>query len=265
MSPRSPLAHANVCACQHQHGIMRLRYDRTYPRCPIAKRYSPYRQRPAQVRHAGIVIPWNTARGRALFGLPLVPLEIQGMIVQEATRDPDASLQDLASYLRVCRSWYDPVKVAIEERQHEIIRKRLDDQNSSLGVLCTYFRFRRGWDQIVRKVILDDTELRARMVHDAVRGNNIEAARILFGECGVDAKETFVRDVEGSLDTISRTAMQTACYYGYAEMIRLLVDEFGALEGKCKLYIRNLILVAVDRGNADAWFMLDRYMDRAPE
>jgi hypothetical protein len=100
-------------------------------------------------------------------------------------------------------------------------------------------------------------------VYDAVRYNNIEAARILFGECGVDAKETFARDVEGSLNTFSWTAMQTACDYGHVEMIELLADEFGALDGKSKFYIMDLILVVVDQGNVDAWIALSRHMNRA--
>jgi len=237
---------------------MELRYDRTYPRCHVSKQYTAYRR----------FVRANTARGRKLAGLPVIPLELQRMIIREALRDPTASLQDYASYLHVCRSWHDPVK-KFATTQYATVLKRLeypgDRLNASLYVFVTYFRYSALWAQFVRRVLRLDTEIRTRLVYEAVRDNNIDAARILFGECGVDAKEEFPQGMEDPLYGPVRTAMHTACLYSYTKMIKLLADKFGVLDGKCKFYIMNLILIVVDQGNVDAWITLNRCMNRAPE
>ena len=234
------------------------------------KIYQPrIHQRSHQRRRGTLRLSWNTARGRKLAGLPLVPFEIQEMIIRESFKDPAIPLQDITSRLRVCSSWNEVIKKDLRisspiKTLYNIIRQRFSDRYISLYTFVRCFQFNILWAKIVQRVLHRDAKIRTVLVFDTVRYNDIKVARILFGECGVDVKERFpwateINSVYGSI----RMVMHAACFYGHVEMVKLLADEFGALEGQCKDHITDLIRMAADQGNVDMWIVLEMYRDRA--
>ena len=130
----------------------------------------------------------------------------------------------------------------------------------SLQDFASYFVVCKSWKELIKRAVLRDDELRARMVYEAVRYNDVEAVRILFGECGVDAKEIFRLDVEG-LNVSVWTAISAACVYDHVETVRLLVEVYGALEDRCKYDIECLMEIAED---PSVLIILEIYRQKAP-
>ena len=87
-------------------------------------------------------------------------------------------------------------------KQYDIIRRRLVHTHEPLGPFVTYLRFSTLWAKLVQRAVYHDVEVRTRLVYNAVRHNDINAARILFRQMSYDSKEIFVLDGGGTLERI---------------------------------------------------------------
>ena len=150
-----------------------------------------------------------------------LPPEIQYMIIREMFNVPKHHLQDLLSLYYVCNSWRELIDVIIR---------------------C---------DKYVRMILL----------HFGTRENRIEAIKDFIKKFDIDVNTITPQVAEVPEYENVWTIMHTACVHGHLEIVKLLADEFGALEGKCKDYISDLICMAAYRGNINVWLALEKYID----
>jgi hypothetical protein len=96
------------------------------------------------------------------------------------------------------------------------------------------------------------------MMNDAVKANAVSMVRLLIDEYGLDVNVKLPQFAEVARFRSIWTVLHTACSHGHDEMVRLLVNQFGALEGKCRFYVEILILLAVENAHVDVWGVLEK-------
>jgi hypothetical protein len=123
---------------------------------------------------------------------------------------------------------------------------------------------------------------RTNLLHDAVRAKAVDVTRMLLGrfdspQGSVDRELLLHVAVKANADDVVKmlvdehdmsvtkiipclalmieykrewTALHTACFLGHVEMVKLLIERFRALEGKCQQYVNGLARLALRNGQA---------------
>jgi hypothetical protein len=190
------------------------------------------------------------------------------MILDIIFGDHHTTREDFTRYSRVCHLWNKRISRFLTPRlppeiQYMIVREMLMDPDISVHDIITISEVSRSWVKYFELTFRRYKYARAMLLHVAVRENKIEAAEQLMSQADV---RMAIPEAAENLDYEAVwTVLHTACFYDRIDMIRLLVERLGALQGRCRHYVADLILIAVNEGNVDTWSALGGYLDEVTE
>ena len=139
-----------------------------------------------------------------------------------------------------------------------VIEVTLRDPNLSIEEFLSCVRVCRAWASEVNRVTSHYASIQTRLLHLAARQNNIEAVDILLDDYGIDvnsndetrwviAKQHYrqVAEMFTSDNETGWTVLHIAAFHGHLGMFEHLIDKHKALEGKNEKYIDDLCKLAM--------------------
>jgi hypothetical protein len=220
----------------HHHKNMQLRSGQIYQFCLPRLFLRRYYLKKKESRHASIQ-------------QPKIPLEIESMIVETTLLDDKISLQYILKYMRVCVRWYTCIQRFIYRNDHYLTKLLQETiEFDDVGGVKHLFN------------IIDISRLGSdleNILNDAVKANAVGIVRLLIDEYGLDVNVKRPQFAENVKHRKRWTILHTACYHGHDKMVDLLIKQFGALNGKCLIYVRQLYFMSAERGCVDVMIVLN--------
>lgn len=137
------------------------------------------------------------------------------------------------------------------ELQFIIIDEALHHRDVSLHDILTYLQVHESLREEVRRIIDSDADIRSRLLHNAVKDNDIEAVKVLLKNYGANINE---------LGESGQTVLDTACIHGHIEMFQYLIKISGRLKRFCLTHSTFLSLLAVDNAHVALFgHLVDKY------